>query len=606
VSFLSLFLFLAGSRLSAQSVPAPVRVPGETIVVTADRIAEPFEDATDSVSVITAEDLHRSQAVTVAEALRDVAGISIMQSGSPGHTTSAFLRGASASQLLLLIDGVEVNDPFFGGVDISSILTSGVERIEIVRGAQSPLYGSQAMAGVVNVVTAPRNPAAGAIDGTLRAEFGSLSTYRQSLQLGGGSDALQWNLGGGRVDTEGQFANDEFRDLQLNGRLVWMLDPRSTLTFHALGGDSHVGIPFNAAVPSLRRFTESQLAVAGAEYGLHASPLLNLEVRASFTDRDDSFADPEDPYSQSSSHESKLWRGMVQNSLTLGAQTITFGAEQKNEDVHAVSDGLVALDETIGTTAVYAQDKIEIGALLVTGGARLDHHSRFGDHTSPRLSAAYRLNDRWRARAAVGSAFRAPSTGELAYPFYGNPSLDPETSRSFEAGADLDLPRATVSVTGFSTRYRDLITFDPVTFLAGNVARATIRGAELSAGTAFGEAWHLNAAYTYLQTRDEETGLALYRRPRNLASVTLAYVRGGWTVSGNANAVGRRLERDFETFSDRYNGGYLKLDAAGSYRLRSNLLLTARIENLLDREYSEVFAFPAAGRTFHGGLQFGF
>src|SRR5207244_1725146 len=120
-----------------------------------------------------------------------------------------------------------------------------------------------------------------------------------------------------------------------------------------------------------------------------------------------------------------------------------------------------------------------------------------------------------------------------------------------------------------------------------------------------GEAWRIDGAYTYLETRDEATGLPLYRRPRNVAALTLSYARAAWSVSANANAIGRRFERDFDTFTNRFNPGYVKLDAAGSYRLRSSLLLTARIENATDRRFAEALAFPAPGRTFHAGLQIG-
>src|SRR5262249_54303264 len=154
---------------------------------------------------------------------------------------------------------------------------------------------------------------------------------------------------------------------------------------------------------------------------------------------------------------------------------------------------------------------------------RLDHHSTFGNHVSPRLSAAYELSDRWRVRAAAGSAFRAPSAGELAYPFYGNPSLDPETSRSYEAGADFKTARAALGLTAFSSRYRGLISFDPVTFIAANIDHAKIRGAELTAGARINDAWRLSGAYTHLETRDEGTGLPLFRRPRNAAALTLSY-----------------------------------------------------------------------------------
>jgi len=582
----------------------PVRVPGETIVVTADRITEPLDNTTDSVSVITAEDLQRSQAVSVAEALRDIAGIDIVRSGSLGHTTSAFVRGASSSQVLVLIDGVEINDQFFGGVELGSLLTSGVERIEIVRGAQSPLYGSQAMAGVINIVTAPREGAPHAT--SLRVEGGSMSTHRESVESGGGSDALQWKIGGSQIGTAGQFTNDAFRNVQLNGLARWRLTPASTLALHGFSGDAHIGIPFNGSTPSPNRNSDSRLTLGGLEYALTGSPLLQLDVQTNVTDRGDKFRDPDDPFSQTSSSNSTVWRTTAQNTATVGSQTITFGLEQKNEDIRATSDGDVALDENIHTTAGYVQDKIERGALLLTGGARLDHHSRFGSHTSPRLSAAYQLNNRWRVRGAAGSAFRAPSAGELAYPFYGNPHLRPEISRSFEAGLDFKSEHAAVGLTAFSSKYRDLISFDPVTFIAANIDRATIRGAELTAGTSVCDAWRFTAAYTHLQTRDDGTGLPLVRRPRNSASVTASYSRDVWTASANVNAVGRRFEHDFETFTDRYNGGYVDVGAAGSYRLRPGLRLTARVENLLDRRYAEALAFPAPGRAFYGGVEYGF
>lgn len=604
--FSLLSLLFVSPAVSAQDVVASVRVSGATIVVTADRISEPIEDATDSVSIITAEDLQRSQLVTVAEALRDIAGMNVVRSGSPGHTTSAFLRGASSSQVLLLIDGIEINDPFFGGADIGSLLTSGVERIEIVRGSQSPLYGSQAMAGVVNIVTASRDIVTDDVDGTLRVETGSMSTHTESAQLAGGWEALQWKAGGSFLSTAGQFDNDEFRNVQLNGRLQRNLTADSTLALHAFAGDSHTGIPFNGPAPALKRNSESQLAVGGIEYVLHASPLLGLEIRGSVTDRDDAFEDPEDFFATSSTSESKMWRGMVQNTMTPRGQTIVFGVEHKIEDVLATSNEDVALDETIRTTAFYAQDRVELGALRITGGARLDRHSRFGGHTSPRVSAAYERSKRWRLRAAAGRAFRAPSAGELAYPFYGNPDLDPETSRSVEAGVDFDTPRVSLSLTAFNSKYDGLISFDPVTFVAANIDRATIRGAELSAGARFGERWHVAAGYTHLQTRDEGTGLPLYRRPRNAASVTLSYARADWTASGNVNAVGPRFERDFETFSDRYNDGYVKFDVAASYRLRHGLQLTSRIENVFDREYAEALAFPAPGRTVNAGVHYAF
>lgn len=604
--FLTLIVFFFTPLALAQGgATPPVRVPGETVVVTADRLPGPLENKTDSVTVITAADLQRLQVTTVADALRDAAGLNVVQSGSPGHTTSVFMRGANSAQLLVLVDGVEIDDPFFGGVDFGALSTGGVQRIEIVRGAQSPLYGSSAMAGVINIITVADEETQG-VSGTFRAEGGSLSTNNELVQMNGGADTLRWRFGGSHLGTEGQLKNDEFRSVQLNGSALWRLGTESTLRLHAFDSDGHVGIPFNGATRTLRRNSDSQLAVGGADYTRHATPLLNLEAGLSVTRRHDAFSDPEDPFSTSSSDRSTLWKAMAQNTVLLHAQTITFGVEEKHEDVLAKSNHALALDETIHTTAAYAQDKIELGKLLLAAGARLDHHSRFGDHVSPRVSAAYQLTSLWRLRAAAGQAFRSPSAGELAYPFYGNPNLDPETSRSYEAGVDVTASGANVSLTAFSTDYRHLISFDPVTFIAANIDQARVRGAELTAGVRLSAPWRLDASYTHLLTRDEATGLPLYRRPRNAGSAAVSYATASWSLSGNVNAVGRRFERDFETFANRYNSGYATFNLAGAYRLRPSLQLTARVENLFDRRYAEALAFPATGRTFYAGFRTGF
>jgi vitamin B12 transporter len=145
-----------------------------------------------------------------------------------------------------------------------------------------------------------------------------------------------------------------------------------------------------------------------------------------------------------------------------------------------------------------------------------------------------------------------------------------------------------------------------VTFVAANIDRAIVRGGELSARMRFNQGWQLATTYTHLQTRDEGTGLPLYRRPRNAGSATLTYVRDHWTVSVTANAVGPRFERDFETFSNRYNAGFVVCNTAGSFLIRSALQLTARIDNLFDRRYAEVLAFPMPRRTVHAGVRLGF
>lgn len=588
---------------SSQEAPAPPQVRA-TIVVTADRTPESVDELTDSVTVITADELRQSQRATLADALRDVAGVSIIQSGSAGHTTAAFVRGASPAQLLVLVDGMEVNNPFFGSVDLSPFLTSGVERVEILRGPQSPLYGSEAMAGVMNIITGRSLERGGT--GEASFEGGSHSTYREDVQLGRQQGPLQWSLTGGRHDSDGQFSNDEFRDTQITGRVRRELGTKAVLTVHGFLTDENTGIPFNGEEPSPRRDIASTVGVAGATYDLHASAHLDLDLRASFTHREDDFRDPEDLFSQASSDRSLLWRASAQNTARFGGHTLIVGLEHRNEDVTASNNGEAALDEGFHTTSVYAQDKVKLGDLVASFGGRLDHHDAFGNHFSQRVSAAYRLTSAWRVRGAFGSAFRSPSAGELAYPFYGNPDLSPETSVSYEAGGDFSSDKGDVSLTAFSSRYRDLISFDPVTFVAANIDRARTRGVEVMGATRLSKRWGVRGAYTYLWTRDNATDLPLFRRPANTGSITLAYDADAWGASGSARLVGRRFETDFSSGLNRYNSGYAKADTAAYYRIRPSLKLTARVDNVFDRRYAEALSFPAPGRTVHAGFSLGF
>jgi vitamin B12 transporter len=599
--FLFLFVLAPGGALSAQEANPPTKT--ETVIVTADRTPQPLSDSTDSVTVIDAATLRASQVTTVVDALRDVAGIGIVESGSAGHATSAFLRGANPAQALILVDGVDVNDPFFGGVDLSTLLIGGVERIEVVRGPQSPLYGSDAMAGVVNIITGARPD--GRL-GTATFEGGSLSTFREALQLGGKSGATEWSLTGARHDTGGQFTNDDFHGTQVNARARTEVGAGSFLTLNGLYDDARVGVPFdNGAVSTQRRF-DSTLGVGGLEWELHRSALLNLDVKAGYTRRTADFSDPEDAFSQTSHDLATRWRAGVQDLAVIGVHAVTIGVEQQWEDVTATSNGDPALDQSTKTSSVYAQDKLDLGPFSASVGGRWDHHSTFGGHFTGRVSAAYRISPSWRVRAAGGSAFRAPSAGELSYPFYGNPNLNPETNHSYEAGVDFTKGVATLSLTGFQSNYRDLITFDPNTFVAANIAKARIRGVEATAGVRLTDALRADVSYTYLDTLDETTGKELYRRPRHAGTVALAYASGPFSARAAARLFGRRLETDFTTFEDRDNAGYVKTDLAAAYRVSTSLKLNARLENLFDRRYEEALGFPAPGRTFFAGAELGF
>ena len=579
------------------------------ISVTADRLEEPVKDKTDSVTIITREEIEQQQWRYVSDALRGVPGLSVIRSGSPGKTTSVFLRGGNSAQVLVLIDGVQINDPFFGGIDLADVTTDNVERIEVVRGPQSPLYGSDAMAGTINIIT---RKGEGQTRVNASFEGGSFETFREKAGVSGSSGKASYTLAYGRQDSEGQFQNDEFRQNNFSASTNYAFNGATDLSVNARVHDSHTGIPFSFAdTPSPLRNQDTQLAVVGTSLQHTEGDYLNLKTRFSFTHFDFLFDDPEDIFFGFSEHTSRTFQAGLQNDFRITElDTITIGYEFEQQGVDASdNNGTVPDLDDFDTTihSIYAQNKWESDHWILTGGFRYDHHNTFGDTVNPRIGIAYRPQSDWKIRGSFGTAFRAPSAGDLVFPFFGNPNLDPEKSKSWEFGLDHYWSETAIfSVSYFRNDYEDLISFDE-NFVAASIAEAKSQGVELS-GTVRHHNWNFAASYTFLDTEDEIEQHQLFRRPRHSGSVRVGYETGKWGASVQLLGVGERLEQDFSTFPAQnvFNPGYAKVDLAGNYRVNSWLKLHGRIENLLDKEYEEALTFPALGIGAYGGIEFGF
>ncbi|MCI0605561.1 TonB-dependent receptor [bacterium] len=580
------------------------------ISVTADRLEESLKDKTDSITIITRDEIERQQWRYVTDALREVPGLAVVQSGSPGKTTSLFLRGGSSDQVLVLIDGVQINDPFFGGVDIEDITTDNIERVEIVRGPQSPLYGSDAIAGVINIITRTSSR-----ETQMNASFegGTFETFREKAGVSGSKEKATYALTYSRQDSKGQFDNDEFRQNNVSATGGYAFSNTTELSVNARVHDSHIGIPFSFAdTPSPFRNQDTQMTVIGTSLQHSSGDYLNLKGRFSFTHLDFLFEDPEDAFSTLSKHTSRTFQAGLQNDFQLsGTDTLTIGYEfeQQGIDASDAAGPIPDLDDFDTTVnAIYAQNKWESEKWIFTTGFRFDHHSTFGSTVNPRISVAYRPRPDWKIRGGFGTGFRAPTAGDLAFPFFGNPDLDPEKSKSWEFGIDhYWTEHAVFSASYFRNDYEDLISFDPNTFIAGNIAKAKSQGLELSQSADYGN-WHFVASYTFLDTEDEIEKHQLFRRPRHTGSARIAYETTQWGTSLRILGVGKRLETDFSTFPSQnvFNPGYVKVDLAGFYRLNSWLKLRGRIENLLDDAYSEALTFPAPGIAGYGGVELGF
>jgi vitamin B12 transporter len=254
---------------------------------------------------------------------------------------------------------------------------------------------------------------------------------------------------------------------------------------------------------------------------------------------------------------------------------------------------------------VFVQNKFEASHWIVSAGLRYDHFNTFGDTVNPRISAAYKIGLNQKIRASYGRGFRAPSAGDLAFPYYGNPDLKPEKSRSWEIGYERFWNGLEFTGSWFHNDYDDLITFDPNTFIAGNVANAMTQGLELSASYEL-HGWIASGSYTYLDTEDEATGLRLFRRPKHSVTFRASYEAEKWGVSAGLVGLGNRLETDFSVFpsTNVLNEGFGKLDLAAHYRILKSLNLRGRIENVTDSDYQEILGFPSPGISFYGGIEF--
>ncbi|MFN7974227.1 MAG: TonB-dependent receptor [Acidobacteriota bacterium] len=602
------FLLGVVSALAGDDDTKPKDESAYDIVVTTTLEDKSVADSPTSVTVITKEDIDRQEARLLGEVLRTVPGIDVVQSGSPGHTTSVFVRGTDINQMLVLLDGVPLTDPYFGGYDFASLSTEAVERIEIVRGPFSAIYGSDAIGGVVNIITRRGNEGFH-LDAAL--EGGSDAYGRAQVGLGGGSDRLDYFVSGSWRDGDGTFANDDFREGTGLADVGFELAKDMRIGFSGRVTDLDIGIPFNGTSPSPWRSSSTEERVYSVPFTHRVSDRFDYALTLSHIDATYDYDDLGNPSFAYSSHTvTDADRASAQGSLTIGPNRVSFGASLEdltadNEDNSAVNLDSVSND----SWGAFAQDSIAWHGFDVAIGVRYDDHDSYGSSVSPRANLSYGWGDAdagVKIKAGYGKAFRAPSAGELYFPGSGNLLLDPEESRSWEVGFGGHFwdGRLRADATYFDTKVKDLIDFEFTTYTFQNIGEASMKGVEVSFTGDLPKGFDVALSYTHLDAKDETTGLALKRRPDNRASLTLNYA---WDekldVNGKLLWVDDRPDIDPDLFTDITTDGYTRFDLAASYRALDWLAPFVRVENAFDSDYAEAAGFPAPGRTFVGGVK---
>ncbi|HEY0781906.1 MAG TPA: TonB-dependent receptor, partial [Thermoanaerobaculia bacterium] len=538
-----------GWPVLAQTAPPPATPPtfSDTLVVSASLGSEERDAVPATATVIDDKEIAARQVAILSDLIATVPGVNISQAGGAGQQTSLFLRGSNSNQTLLLWNGIPLNDPYFGGANWQFVPLDGVARVEVVRGPFSALYGTDAVGGVIQVLTGTRQ------GGSFDLEGGSHGYGRGGVAAGTDLGPVRLDLTGHLRRGDGDVANERFDSGEAVVRALWSLTPGVGLGLMARGNDSKTGVPFSSGLPTPNSeisWREREIAVP---FRADQSDW-SLDAQLSRTTFDSTFRNPDDPFGFTKSDtDSEAQRGRAVVSYQVGhGLTLAGGGDWERLKVDNSSSFGTNLDGARQRTwAAFGQASYGMGPVHLEVGVRRDDNDVYGSHTSLRTGAVVQLAQGTRLRASYGEAFRAPSLGELFFPFSGNPDLKPETVRSWEVGIEQEVRGAggnwRFSLTGFENRRRTLIDFTPVTFVDVNVGRARSRGAE--GQVAFdrgGYSARLNG--TYLEALDLETGLALLRRPRHGANLQLIARPGEWTLSATGRFVGERADLDPATF----------------------------------------------------------
>ncbi len=599
------------------------------------RILEPIRDVSGSISVITPERIEAEDALIPTEVLRDTPALITRESGTIGEQMFVRLRGTEAFHTLVLIDGIKVNSPFRSIFDFGDFLMGGIEQIEIVRGSQSALYGSEAIGGVIDLKTKSGKTGR---EASIKGEAGNNSSFRENFLMRGRADKGYYSFSASRMDTEGDLERDRFRGTTLLGELGYSPTIDSDLRVTTLYSESEKELGTDLlcdlydpilqkcirvkVVPDENNLAERDLFLSSVKFDLNPYKWWQVSIRGSIFDSGLENENPADPGGANSNEffedtDTRRLSGEIQANLHLSDYDIvTMGLLLEREKVSADFKVLL-IDAERDNRAYYIQNLFKIKDLFILQtGARLDDNEDFGSIISPKASAAYMIGQTdTKIRGGLGRGFRAPSILELDFPFFGNPNLDPERSTSYEAGIDqwLFSKRLMLSATYFYILIEDLIQISPTG--VDNIGEATSKGVELETSIRPFNALKLSGNYTYLKTEDRVTGEELPFRPRNKWNLSLLYVpTPALTLNIDLNVVSSQsIDVDFIDLNGNLlsgsSPGYTRVDLAASYDLFKKIGFVKdiqfffKVNNLFDAEIMEVPGFPAAGISILAGIK---
>jgi vitamin B12 transporter len=635
-------ILLTATLLSSNSAYA--QDDSDIIVVTANRSETPLSHVGQSITVITADDIETRQSAAIVDLLRTVPGVTFTRNGGIGATAFVNIRGAGSDQSVALIDGVKINDPSSpgSGFNFGNLLTGNISRIEVVRGSQSVLWGSQAIGGVVNIISrAPTET----LSFNANAEYGWRDTAQLAGNISGKFGPVAASVGGGYFRSDGISAYNEarggterdgYKNYGANAKFNIALSDAISVDLRGWYSNGQVGI--DGFAPPTFAFgdtteiakTEEMVGYAGLNLALFDNRFSNRFAYAytniTRENLDLSSATPFQTFDGKGKNKRVEYQG---NFSITDDYALIFGAESEKSSFQTSSFGGPLSLAQARINSLYGQFSASpITGLNLAAGARFDDHNIFGGKTTLAANGVFSPNDgATTLRASYGEGFKTPSLYQL-FGEYGNTTLNPETSKSWDASITQKLLDGAIEVgaTWFHRNTSNQIIFIGCSVQTGicrnrpfgtydNVARARAKGVEFGLSIRPAEALSLQANYSWIDTKnltpsDPVIGDILIRRPKHSLNASLDYdwnarLKTGVTVTHIGTSFDQDFDASFNTVLVR-NTGHTLVDLRASYSIAKGVSLYGRVENLFDAKYETVFTYGTPRRSAYAGVQLNF
>ncbi|MGE5143350.1 MAG: TonB-dependent receptor domain-containing protein [Acidobacteriota bacterium] len=588
----------------AQGLPSLVpKAAFEPVVVTATRLAQPLSSVLADVTVIGPDEIARAGQSSVADLLARQPGVEISTNGGPAGSTAVFVRGANGNHTVVLLDGVRIASSTTGTASLEAIPVDQIERIEILRGPASSLYGADAIGGVIQIFTRRGDGEAARFNAS--AGYGSYDTEKVGAGVSGGAASWTYALQAGASRSQGFTAiwnpqnfsynpdRDGYRNGNVSANASWRIDADHDLSAQAFHSRLNAQFDESANVDDRTITTVDSYVLALRD---RWTPAWTSRLSAAET-RDDSDSS-QSTFGGIFRTRQRLYTW--QNELVLPVGLLQLIAERREERV--TSDTAFAVTER-ATNAAGAIYQLKQGPHNVEAVVRYDRSSQFGGETTGTIAYGYRFAPTWRATLSAGTAFKIPTFNDLYYPGFSNPNLQPEKSRNVEAGIYYDPPEQQVRLVAYRNRVRDLIVFqcdENFNCAPQNIARATLEGVTFGWERSWGET-DVKASVDLQRPEDDATGALLPRRARRHAALVLAHAFGPWRLGVEETASSARFDDPANT---RRMGGYALTHLTLEYAFARSWTFFARINNLFDKRYELVADYNTPRASVFAGVRF--